>query len=200
MMTARQGKVVWRCAILMVVLAIGGCAERAPYRPTVVSGGASPVLAFQLGGIEILDETGGTGNGAVPADAFSVTPNQALQNWAAVRLRVADGEPGLLRFHMTAATAERSSLDGTPGIKGWFTRDQAEQVSVSFAGRLEARRNDGSLIASASAQAAAHRTFAEKTKPAVRRAGLDELVATALAGFDREIQARARADMTSVLR
>ena len=186
---------------LAVVLAAGmllaGCAYQGTGPAPRGGDPAEPPLVFQLGSVEIVDDTGAEQPGM--ADAFATPPDQALRNWAALRLQETGGRPGLLRFHMTTAQAERRSLDGTPGIKGWFTRDQTERVAITLAGRLEALRNDGSLIASASARAASHRTFDEKTTPAERRAGLDELLAATVAAFDREMQARVREDMDSVL-
>ena len=185
--------------LVLLGLTLGGCAGHTGGEPRRAVDDTWPPLVFQLGAVEIVDETPAEPASADLAGAFSIAPDQALRNWAALRLRSRDGAPGVLRFHMTSAEAERTPLVGTPGIKGWFTRDQAERVTITLAGRLEARRNDGSLIASATAQAGAHRTFAEKTDPAARRAGLDELLATALAAFDREIEARAKADMADVV-
>lgn len=201
MMNMRQASVAWRgCLLVLAVgLAVAGCANRPVGQPASAGSAARPPLVFQLGSVEIVDETGAGMSAADLDEALPMPPAQALRNWAATRLHGQDGRPGILRFHMTEAKAVRTPLEGTPGIKGWFTRDQAERVGMTFAGRLEARRNDGSLIASASARAGAHRTFAEKTGPAERRAGLEALQATALAEFDREIEARIRADMADVL-
>ncbi len=201
MMSARRSDATWRGYLLILALglAVAGCANHPAGPRAPVAGEAKPPLVFRLGGVEIVDETGGGAPAANLDDALSVPPQQALRNWAATRLHGQGGRPGILRFHMTAAEAVRTPLVGTPGIKGWFTRDQAERVGITFAGRLEARRNDDSLIASATARAGAHRTFAEKTGPAERRAGLEALQATALAEFDREMEARIREDMAGVL-
>lgn len=191
----------WRGLALIVAAGIllAGCANRSTGPAPRGGDPTAPPLVFQLGSVEIVDDTGGAADQAGMAEAFATPPDQALRNWAALRLQETSGRPGLLRFHMTAAQAERTSLDGTPGIKGWFTRDQTERVAITLAGRLEALRNDGSLIASATARAGSHRTFDEKTTPAEQRAGLDELLAATVAAFDREMQARVREDMAGVL-
>jgi hypothetical protein len=201
MMDVKRARVAWRgCLLILAVgLAVTGCANRPSGPRAPVGDEARPPLVFQLGQVEIVDESAAGATASDLSGAFAIPPNQALRNWAATRLHEQDGRPGILRFHMTEAEAVRTPLVGTPGVKGWFTRDQAERVEITFAGRLEARRNDGSLIASATARAAAHRTFAEKTAPAERRAGLEALQATALAEFDREMEGRIREDMAGVL-
>lgn len=191
------------CTGFLLILALGimlaGCTNRTAGDARRGGEAAGPPLVFDLGRLEIVDETPAEPASPDLAAEFPLTPAQALRNWAALRLRSQDGRPGILRFYMTAAEAERAPLLGTPGIRGWFTRDQAERVSITLAGRLEARRNDGSLIASANARAKTNRTFAEDAKPAERRAGLDELLATTVAAFDREVEERVKADMADVL-
>jgi len=185
--------------VLAMALLLTACAGRGPYVPTPRAASADAPLVFRLGAMEWRDDTAADAVDPGLRGAFSQLPGDALRDWAARRLQVTAAGPGRLRVIVTDASAVRTALEGTPGIKGWFTRDQAERVTVTLAVRLEAVRNDASPVASAAAQASANRTFAEKTPEAERRAGLDALLANALAALDREIEARVRAEMAAVL-
>ena len=185
-------------ALVVVGGMLAGCAGPAgPSQPVTVA--PSEALTFRLSSVEVIDETAGTAVDSALASSFTVTPQQAIQRWAAERLSASGGSPGTLRVRITEASAQRQGLEKTPGVQGWFRRDQEELVSVVFAAQLEARRNDGTLIASVTGRSEANQSFVEKIKPAERRAGLDNLVRRALASFDREIEARARAEMPDLL-
>lgn len=197
----RRRQAILRAVATVYILgvALAGCSGPGPYSPSPKPPAAHPVLTFGLSAIDIVDETAGATTDPGLIGSFSVPPQQAIRRWAAERLQVTGGEPGILRFRITAAGAVRTPLEKTPGVSGWFTRDQEELVTVVFAAHLEARRNDGGLIAAATSRAEASRSFVEKIKPPDRRAGLDALIATALASFDRELEARVRAEMPDLL-
>ena len=186
--------------MLAAGLLLGGCASKGPDNRFVASPKPVKVLVFQLGALEVVDETGAGGAGAAAVEGFSKPPRQALLDWAAAHLQANGGQPGVVSFRATEAKAERVELERTPGVSGWFTRDQAERVMLTLSGQIEARGSDGRLIASATARTEAHRSFIEKISPADRRRGLDLLMKDALQSFGDQLETQVRAEMPNMLR
>lgn len=199
-MIQRRAWMTGVATLLMVGPLLGACASKGPDNRFVSSPQPVTALVFQLGAIEIADETGPNAAGSVAVEGFSTPPQQALLDWAAAHLQADGGQPGIVRFRATEAKAERVELERTPGVSGWFTRDQADRVVLTLGGHIEARGSDGRLIASATARTEAHRSFVEKISPADRRRGLDLLMKDALQSFGDQLESQVRAEMPNLLR
>jgi hypothetical protein len=195
-MTWQLGRFGW-AIVLLLGIAVAGCAGRAVDYGPVVSPKPVSVLTFQLGNLAIADQTGA---GVSPVSGFSVPPRKAVLAWANTRLSASPGQPGNVRFVVTEASATRVDLEKTPGVRGWFSKDQAEKVSLIIAGQIETRQSDGRLIATATARSEAFRTFIDGISPEDRRSGLDQLLKDTLQAFDTEMERQVRAEMPTLLR
>ena len=198
-MVVRRWRFAWAVSALFSAIILAGCAGRDDYGSGVSRPAAVERLTFRLGAIEIVDRTRPAATGPDAVTEFAVPLREAMLEWANGRLAATSGLPGRIRFTATEAKAIREPLEGTPGVRGWFTRDQAERVTVTVSGQIEAVQNDGRLIASATARSEGFRTFVEKIKPEERRNGLNALQKEVLKAFGSELERQVRAEMPSLL-
>lgn len=197
---ARRARVaVLLTALVLTALELTGCMSGADSGPQPGMAKVWQPLTFRLGSVTLVDAADGIEADPDLIGAFSRPPHQVVRDWAVARLHGTPGQPGRLVVDVKEASAARTQLDTTPGVRGWFTRDQVERVTIRLAVHLEAQRNDGSLIASADARASSNRTFGQRLAPADRRAALDALLQQALVALDREMETQVRAQMADLV-
>lgn len=116
--------------------------------------------------------------------------DQALR-WATERLRVAGGGAPV-RFTVTEASARRRQLQTDAGITALFTDEQAQQVTLVLAARIEVLSLRGAVRARAEVRVSRATTLPESASPTARDQALYRLTRALLEDFDREMAARMR--------
>lgn len=173
-------------------LATAGCAsQREPTsRPQIAFASDRP-LVLNVAAVDVVSTFQPSDQPPRVEQRFPVAPATALKRWAADRLRV-KGRSGLARFTITEAAVTRKELQTTPGLRGAFTREQAERYDAAAAATLEILDDYGNRLAVVE-------TRAERTRTVPESAGRDEvdrirftMIETLMAEFDREMEKAVR--------
>jgi hypothetical protein len=150
-----------RPAVLLVLFGLCGC-TLSPQRPDFpeLTWTHLPPITLNVAEIEIMDATQPTSASPHVEDLFPLPPGEAAQRWARDRLR-AGGAANRARFVIQRAEVIEVNLRQTPGLSGWFTKDQSERYDADLAVLLEIRSNAGERLGQVSAELRKSRSVPE---------------------------------------
>jgi hypothetical protein len=181
------------CLMLgMFVFATAGCAPgREPTPLPQIAFASDRPLVLNVAEVEVVSAFQASGQPPRVEQRFSTSPETALKRWPADRLR-AGGRTGTARFTITDAAVSKTQLQTTPGLRGLFTREQAERYDAAAAATLEILDDYGNRLAVVETRAERTRTVPESA----RRDEIDRIrftmIDTLMAEFDREMEKAVR--------
>lgn len=184
---ARRGALV-PMMLVMIALAMAGCAaEHEPIRPPQIAFASDRPLVLNVAAVEVRSVFEASDQPPRIEQRLPIPPETALRRWSADRLR-AGGRAGSARFTITDAAVSREALQTTPGVRGFFTREQAERYDAAAAAMLEILDDYGNRLAVVETRAERTRTIPESA----RRDEIDRIrfamIETLMAEFDREME------------
>ncbi|MBM3491670.1 MAG: hypothetical protein FJX68_14745 [Alphaproteobacteria bacterium] len=130
---------------------------------------------------------------------FPVAPANAAVRWADDRL-AAMGSAGTAVFVIEDASATAERLPLTGGLRGAFTREQADRVTVSLRARLDVETAGGLARGSAAAFATRSQTLAEDITLNERDRAHYLLTEQAMGDLNAQLEANIRQHLLSFLR
>ena len=181
------------CLMLAVfVFATAGCApHREPTRLPQIAFASDQPLVLNVASVDVVSAFQESDQPPRVERRFPTPPETALRRWPADRLR-AGGRTGSARFTITDAAVSRTELQTTPGLRGVFTREQAERYDAAAAATLEILDDYGNRLAMVETRAERTRTVSESA----RRDEIDRIrftmIDTLMTEFDREMEKAVR--------
>lgn len=180
--------------ILLGILALGACTTPGPPQPP------GPLAFDDLSRIGVdVQEFRVDRRYSPPGEAPHVdhlmteSPTAAIETWAQRRLRP-DGRAGQGTVIIQEASLVREPLPRTEGIRGVFTRDQAERLTATINVRLEAQNPQRSGYVQA--RATRSMTLSEDASLAEREQAWSNLVERAIRSMDEQFVGSLRAEMS----
>lgn len=129
---------------------------------------------------------------------FPVTPMQVAERWAQDRL-VAAGGTSELRYVIKRASAVESELPRTTGIRGAFTKDQAQRYDAVIEVEIEIRNERGYRDGVAAARWDVTQSVAEDVTVAQREHVWFQMSEALGRGLNKELDSRIQASLTGFL-
>lgn len=120
-------------------------------------------------------------------EQFPVSPSRAARRWAADRLR-AVGERGTATVTIIESSAVEIELERTEGVKGIFTKDQAQSYEVAIEMMIEAVDPVSSRKGSASTRVTKKTSVAEDITLNEREKTWYKLTKGAMDNFDAAME------------
>ncbi len=130
---------------------------------------------------------------------FSVTPEDALRQWAKDRL-VAVGMAGRAVFTITKASVRVDNLKRTEGVRGVFTTDQAERYTADIEAVIEVKDAGAQGTGYAEARVSLSRTIAENATLHEREKFWFDLTRDVANNFDSEMESVIKRHLVNWLR
>jgi hypothetical protein len=130
---------------------------------------------------------------------FPHAPAAAAARWADDRL-AAMGRAGTAVFTIEDASATSERLPLTGGVRGAFTREQADRVSISLRARLDVETAGGLARGSATAFATRSQTLAEDITLNDRDRAYHQLTEQAMSDLNAQLEANIRQHLLQFLR
>jgi hypothetical protein len=130
-----------RAAAVVFALAAAGCSNVPPERPQfarLTYAHLGP-FTFDAARIEIVEEPLASGAGV----SAPVTPAQAARQWAQDRIRVTGQGNRSVRVVIRNAGIAEAELPRTGGLRGAFTKDQAQRFDAKVEMVVEVRNERG---------------------------------------------------------
>jgi hypothetical protein len=183
-MTTRRNLLI--SGAMLALLASCGPPPETPRYPDIRFTGEPPILlaANQINIVTVYQQTEGE-------RAFTVTPFQALQNWARDRLR-ANGQGGPARFTITNAAATVTDMPIQGGISGTLTDQVSQRYDIAIDVTLEILDNHGLALRSVHVTAARSQSVLQSATPNDRDKVRYDLVKSVMTDFDRQIEQQIR--------
>lgn len=132
-------------------------------------------------------------------ESFPVPPLRAARNWAEQRLR-AVGSGGTVTVTINEASAVEAELEQSGGLKGLFTKEQAQRYEVTISMQVLAVDPAGTRTARASARVKRSITVPENADLNEREDVQYKLTKDALADFDKVMEGQIRQHLAGFLR
>jgi hypothetical protein len=148
-------------ACLLLVATLAGCAAPSPPAPRysdIVFGGEP--IKLSVGAIEVVEAYTPTLAAPFVEHRFPVSPLRMAARWARDRL-VAAGGPLRARYTVKQASVRETELPRTDGIRGAFTRDQAQRYEAVIDVELAIVDERGFATGQVSAHVERRQTVAE---------------------------------------
>lgn len=148
-----------RVAALACAVAATGCNNVPPERPQFAKLTYAHLgpFTFDAARVEIVEEPSATGSGV----SAPVSPAQAARQWAQDRIRVTGQGNRSVRVVIRNAGIAESDLPRTQGLRGAFTKDQAQRFDAKVEMAVEVRNERGFQDGFATATAERFTTVAE---------------------------------------
>jgi hypothetical protein len=174
--------------LVMILIVTAGCtSDREPARLPQIAFASDRPLVLNVASVEVVSAFQASNQPPRVEQRFPIPPEAALKRWAADRLR-AGGRTGSARFTIIDAAVSGKKLPTTPGLRGAFTREQAERYDGTAAATLEILDDYGNRLAVVETRAERTRTVSESA----RRDEIDRIrftmIETLMAEFDREME------------
>lgn len=132
-------------------------------------------------------------------ESFPVPPLRAARSWAQQRLR-AVGRRGTITITIVEAGAEEAELKRAGGLKGLFTKEQAQRYDVTVDMQILAVDPVGPRTSRASAVVKRSITVPENADLNQREEIQYTLVKNAMADFDKAMESQIRKQLTGFVR
>lgn len=132
-------------------------------------------------------------------EQFPVSPSRAARRWADDRLR-ATGQSGTATVTIVESSATETELKRTEGLKGVFTKDQAQSYEIVIEVKVEAVDGDGLNRRSASARVTRKTSVAEDVSMNEREETWYKLTKEAMEQFNAALEGQIRKAMDSFVK
>lgn len=190
-------------AVLALLAAGTGCTTTTPPAATPA---AVPADFGYLGSISLNVATvdvvfqNQPARGAPYVDAqMPLSPAEGLRRWAADRFKPT-GRSGSMHIMVSEASMKETALPRTPGISGYFTRDQAFRYDGRLAIEVVFRQSEPQLTGTASAASSRSLSVAEDVTPRERNQVWGRLVTQMIEDIDARIEDALRTDLAPFAR
>jgi hypothetical protein len=188
-----------RFAVLAVAVAslLAACEAAPPPRPVFpeIRFTDEPPLNLDVSQIDIEERFRPTFQEPNVEHLFPVTPAQAAGNWARDRLQATNpGAPRRVRFTIIDASVRETELPRTQGLRGAFTKDQAERYDASAEVQVDIMGPRGFAERTVSAKASRSQTVPEGITPNQREQTWYDLTRALMADLDRQLEQEIRAN------
>ncbi|MDH5748455.1 MAG: hypothetical protein OEY85_04000 [Rhodospirillales bacterium] len=129
-----------------------------------------------------------------------VSPEKATRSWARDRLEKSSVSINHARFTIITAPVIESKLKQSSGLKGLFTKEQAERYTATVEANLEIFDDRGFRRGFASARAQRSRTIAEDASLNQREKMWFDLVEALMTDFNAEMEKNIRVHLVGWVR
>jgi len=185
---------------LIVPLALAACAQQQQVGPRF------PEITFQqfgkfdfaVGRIEIVREYTPPMRPPNVDHLFPEPPIQMAEQWARDRL-VAAGGPGELRYVIKRASVIETELPRTTGIRGAFTKDQAQRYDAVVEVEIEVRNERGYRDGIVTARAERRQSVAEDISVADRERTWFQMTEALGRDLNSELERNIKSDLPRFL-
>ena len=186
-------------ALLVLALGLGACATPPPPQFPEITFTHLPTIALGVARIEVVDNTSQTSNATYVDGLMPVAPGEALRNWSRDRLR-ASGVSGVAKFIIQKAEVTETNLERTTGLKGVFTKDQAQRYDAGV--KVEIRLEGVPRVTQAFAETEVthSQTIAEDATLNNREQMWFDLTETVMKEFDPAMSASIRKHLGDLVR
>lgn len=174
---------------VMAAIVVSSCSDAPPPPPRPKASFARYVpFKLNIAYIDVVEEYKSSGKPPYVEQFFPTSPAQAMRNWAEERIRTV-GQSRYMQVLIKDASVKETPLPRTGGVKGVFTRDQAQRYDA----RLDVEMRiygDKSALSEASLQVAASRsaTIGEDASPAEREALFARMTADLMNMVNAELE------------
>lgn len=169
--------------ILAMAFTAASCATEPPPQFPELRYTHLPQIGLDVAEIRIVDNTAGGTDANRVENRMPVAPKVALTNWAKDRLR-ADGVSGVAVFTIEEASVVEAKLKQSGGLKGVFTKEQAERYDAKVAATLKLEGVPRVTQAFAQAQVTHSQTVREDATLNDRDQAWFDLTETVMKDFD----------------
>jgi hypothetical protein len=184
-------------AALTLIAALLGACERDAARPVFpdIRFTDRPPIRLDAASVEVVDQFRPSFKEPNVEHLFPVTPAQAAGNWARDRLQATNpGAPRRVRFTIIDASVRETELPRTQGLRGAFTKDQAERYDASAEVQVDIMGPRGFAERTVSAKASRSQTVPEGITPNQREQAWYDLTRALMADLDRQLEQEIRAN------
>jgi hypothetical protein len=187
-------------AVLLLSLPLlAGCAQGPGNVPAGGPAyGALPPIVLDVAGIEVVDQYRAPRAKPNVEHLVALAPAQAVRGWVAERLR-ANGSAGSARVMIKDASIQEVELPRTQGIKGMFTRDQAQRYDARIQVEVMGQSPRNNFNGFASATVTRSVTVAEDISVAGREAVLAGLVRQLMDDLNARLDPEIRHDLAAIV-
>lgn len=159
-----------------------------------------PPYRFDVAQVEVVEEYQSSMRTPHVEHLFPISPAEAVKIWVRDRIHTV-GNDGRMEIIVKDASVVEAELPRTKGVKGVFTKDQAERYEARLA--LQVKIYDGQKllpVAEVNAQASKSRTLVEGASLAQRDALFDSLTRELLETINRELERGFQEYLTNYMR
>ena len=181
--------------ILAALLLVAGCASPPPPPqrfPEITFAGQPFKLA--VGAIDVVEAYTPPLTPPHVEHLFPITPERMAARWPKDRL-VAGGGPLKARYTVKEASVTETQLPRTEGIRGAFTKDQAQRYDAVLEVSLDILDERGFAVGSVSAHVERHQSVAEDITLAQRDEVWYEMVQAMAKDLDAELDKNIKASL-----
>lgn len=189
---------------MALLLIMGGvvasCMQSAPPPPKfpAISFTGQPKIPLRVGAIEIAQDYTPPLEAPNVDHQFPIPPAQMAARWAQDRLLAAGGT-GTARFVIKQASVLETELARTEGIRGAFTKDQAQRYDAVLEVEIEIRNDRGFRDGIVTARIERSRSVEEGIDINQRQAIWYEMTKDMAQALDAEMERTIRANLTAYL-
>lgn len=170
--------------LLLVVVACTPLHTDAPPPKLVFKGDA---IALDVAKITVTDEYQSPGTPPNVEHLFPTSPTQAVHQWATQRVRAAGTDKSMEVIIHNASVTE-TQLPRTKGIKGVFTKDQAQRYDATLEVELRIYGDGLISLANINAEVKQAQTIGEDATVAEREALFNSLAQSLATRLDQQLE------------
>ncbi|MCW9034668.1 MAG: hypothetical protein OQJ97_10660 [Rhodospirillales bacterium] len=186
-------------AALLFTLTVSACQTAPPPQMPTLSYSHLPALNLAVSQVEIGSEYKAPMIAPNKEHTLATSPSMAFTQWVNDRVRT-QGQGGMAKFVVEEASVIETALNRTKGVKGLFTKDQAERYNGTLKGRVEIYNSSGKKLGYATASATRSQTVGEGINLNERERILFELVEALVADFGTALEKNMRSYLTDWVR
>lgn len=187
-------------AVIAAVLVLAGCAAEVqrPGYPQISFAHLQPI-SLNVARIEVENRYVSPATRPNVEHEFPVSPAAAASNWGRDRLR-AVGQTGTARVIVRRASVIEVPLKRSTGVKGAFTRDQAERYDAIIDMAVELRDANGDIRVTAESTAKRSRSVSENISLNDREKVWFEMTEAMMADLNTALENQVRIHMKEWIR